>query len=416
MTPGAPALVRQTGREGAGSVKYHALDVLRGVAALWVFAFHLHIGYAIVGLNPIVEAVFRRGFLGVPMFFVISGYCLMASARSAARRGESARGFLYRRWLRIYPPFWCSIAVLVALPFLIEAISSLKTRNYVIPATSFPTSASEWVGILTMTQIFRSHGQDLHEAFASINSVYWTLAIEVQFYVIVALALASGKLLWSVTALSGLVALIPAAYTCGLFLPYWPMFAFGVILYWLLEHGWTPDLLFGRNARAILALLLGLIVLGCWTIFVCTDFATTGPDSPSLGLFSFAVVFAVLLWLGHPLDQAAASFLSPRGARPAWPLRVLLITGAMSYSIYLLHTKLCYLVMQFVRQVDQPGTVLFFAACFVGTVILCYPFYRICEKPFIRSQVAAPAPAVKEAEVAVLGQPVLHPAPADVSL
>jgi peptidoglycan/LPS O-acetylase OafA/YrhL len=41
--------------------------------------------------------VFKVGDLGVPMFFVISGFCITASAQGAIRRGEPATGFLYRR-------------------------------------------------------------------------------------------------------------------------------------------------------------------------------------------------------------------------------------------------------------------------------------------------------------------------------
>jgi peptidoglycan/LPS O-acetylase OafA/YrhL len=401
--------------DGSAAVKYHALDILRGLAAVWVFAGHLRIGFGIAGLHPFLDAVLQRGHLGVPMFFVISGYCLLASARGSARQGESAGRFLHRRWRRIYPPFWFSIALIVALPYLIEAVSSLKSGKFVAPAAGgLPVSAFEWCAVATMAQVFLSPGQPLHEAFGGVNSVYWTLAIEVQFYLIVALALACGRrgrlVLWATTALACAFALLPFTYSWGVFLPYWPMFAFGLALFWLLEKGWTPARLFGPAAGRAAPWLLGALLLGCWAAFAFTGFGLLGPDNPTVDVFAFAAVFAVMLWLGHPLDQAAA--VGAPGKKASWPVRVLLLTGAMSYSIYLLHTKLCYLVMVFVRQVATPGSVVFYLACLVGTVALCYPFFRFCEKPFMRSRApgrkpaadapAAAAPAAAEAPAGAL--------------
>src|SRR5262249_53973624 len=100
-------------------VKYPLLDPLRGIAALWVFVAHYQFSPAFVAACGPVYPLIKSGHLGVPMFFVISGYCIVASARSSLRRGESAAGFLFRRGVRILPPFWCSILVIAALPFMV---------------------------------------------------------------------------------------------------------------------------------------------------------------------------------------------------------------------------------------------------------------------------------------------------------
>src|SRR5258707_14126470 len=107
-------------------MKYLTLDILRGVAALWVFTYHFPF-YTAESVNPTLLKFFHLGHLGVPMFFVISGYCLMASARTVRRRNETVTSFLFRRMLRIYPPFWCSVLVVVAVPFVVELLSSLRT-------------------------------------------------------------------------------------------------------------------------------------------------------------------------------------------------------------------------------------------------------------------------------------------------
>ena len=53
---------------------------------------------------PFMNRIFRQGDLGVPLFFVVSGYCMMASARSAVRRDEPVKSYLWRRLMRIFPP------------------------------------------------------------------------------------------------------------------------------------------------------------------------------------------------------------------------------------------------------------------------------------------------------------------------
>ena len=73
-----------------------AIEVGRGLAALWVFTFHLTapIGNAI----PFLRDVAAAGHFGVPVFFVISGYCMMAVAMKAVQRGESSGTFEMKRW------------------------------------------------------------------------------------------------------------------------------------------------------------------------------------------------------------------------------------------------------------------------------------------------------------------------------
>ena len=48
--------------------------------------------------------VMRVGWLGVPMFFVISGYCISATADNSRRKGHGLRQYFWRRFRRIFPP------------------------------------------------------------------------------------------------------------------------------------------------------------------------------------------------------------------------------------------------------------------------------------------------------------------------
>jgi peptidoglycan/LPS O-acetylase OafA/YrhL len=377
-------------------VRYDLLDVMRGLAALWVLAFHTSNLYE--GSSPALTEVARRGYLGVPMFFVISGYCIMASAGGAVRRGEPTLGFLRRRMTRIYPPFWCSIAVATAVPFILEGISALKTGVYAPPVVAFRAYGPlDWLKIATLTRVFESRGRDLQSAFNGVNAVYWTLAIEVQFYLVMAVALARRTRAWLPAVLTGVTlaslvsAATPAAYHTGWFLPYWPMFAMGLLLHRLLGRGVSPGALWGRRAP--------LIACGLAAIIAATSWHYHHALPADVGLQAFALAFGAVLWSLHALDGPVARLASSGATAPRVAMRALFLVGLMSYSIYLVHAKVCFVVMQCSRQVFRVGSPAHALATVVGTVLLCYPFYLLCERPFIglasgRGPARAPAPPV----------------------
>ncbi|HYV36723.1 MAG TPA: acyltransferase family protein, partial [Gemmataceae bacterium] len=167
-------------------MRFNLLEPLRGLAALWVLCFHFGFSEAFSESFPVLTCLFAQGDLGVPMFFVISGFCVTASARSAIRHGESSMSFMYRRARRIYPPFWFSILVVISLPFLIELISALKTGQFVAPSAEnlnygfLNYSFVDWLRVVSLTQVFSPMPgiTNLQAKFTSINAVYWTLAIE----------------------------------------------------------------------------------------------------------------------------------------------------------------------------------------------------------------------------------------------
>jgi len=368
-------------------MRYSLLDPFRGLAALWVFTYHYEFSQTFIDWFPFLHAFFKKGDLGVPMFFVISGYCLTASAKATMRNRESPGNFLYRRALRIFPPYWFSIGVVVAVPFIMELVSALKTGRFAPPsATQYASNGflafdwMDWLRFVTLTQAFSPVPDvaGLHMKFAALNAVYWSLAIEFQFYLIVLIALCFRArfylTLLLVTALSIPFALVPATYTVGVFLPYWPMFGLGIALYWSCERQRTPDKLLGaRAATAVAALLVCLMIAGL----------AAGIDPAHFGL---AALFAVALWFGRGVDSRFAQLA--QSPRPVVRIGVsmLLVLGAMSYTLYLLHNRLQFLVIQFGRQVLPVNSLVFDVFVLVATCVLCYPFYRYCEAPFCRAR------------------------------
>lgn len=354
-----------------------SLDWIRGLAAVWVFTFHYGFSQQFTEVFPTLHAFFRMGDLGVPIFFVISGYCMAMAVQRSREQGRTINHFLSRRFLRIYPTFWCSIAVTIAIPFIIEALSFFKTGVYAglnRETTSngwLRYGAADWFELFTLTRVFTPMPEvlDLQSKFNSINAVYWTLAIEVQFYLVVSVAVlprVSLRVLNTALILIGLLwgYLMPGD-TSGLFIPYWPLFGCGVILSSLLAWGypkaWLAECLRWTGLILIPALILclhhhWLSVCGCFTIWLWLLSSTND---------RWIITRRWKFW--------GSTFLP----------YTLSILGLASYSIYLLHGRLMHLANQLSRQVFPINSIGADVTTLIITLLLCFGFYFCAERPFV---------------------------------
>lgn len=332
------------------------LDPLRGLAALWVVGYHL---VCFAGdESPIGPRFFALGYFGVPMFFVISGYCLTAAARRALQTHEPPLKFLARRLARIYPPLWAAILVAVAVYALGPADWSRYTnygwRDY---------GVADWLGVGLLTKAFQPTGELPWHKFKPVNIAFWTLAIEVQFYAVVSLALFAGRRFYHVLAALTVVTvpflLTSAAYESGLFLPHWPFFALGLGVAAARETNVAPPK--AAWPLAVAAMAFGL------------SRAPTTPDGgPKMvaAEFVFAVGFALAVWL-------SSSCPLPRLLRP------LAYLGTISYSVYLLHVPLLMVAMDWAARFAAFGTLPWALLVLAGVVVASVPFHILAERPFV---------------------------------
>lgn len=162
--------------EAASSSRFSRLssvDALRGAAALGVVLYHTVGPNARFGprvLNwlaiPVLPMI-RFGYVGVFLFFVISGFCIHLSRAKAKVENKQPAGFTAfwkRRFRRLYPPY------LIAL-ILYLGITAFTTK---FELTSFYV----WD---VVSHVLMLHNLDSHTVY-SINGVFWTLAIEEQLY------------------------------------------------------------------------------------------------------------------------------------------------------------------------------------------------------------------------------------------
>lgn len=154
-----------------------SLDFLRGFAALGVVLYHFS-GLLLPTLNPnYLTQTLSFGEFGVQVFFVISGFIIPFSMYKANYTISKFGTHLLRRYLRLAPPAY--IAMLFSIGIYFAAIIFLKRpiNGVVWPGTGITAIFSN----LTFTApLFNS---------SWFNPVFWTLAIEFQFYVLIGLLL-----------------------------------------------------------------------------------------------------------------------------------------------------------------------------------------------------------------------------------
>jgi len=163
-----------------------SVDALRGSAALAVVLHHaVNYGNSLPSGSAwftASHAVLDQGYLGVPLFFVISGYCI--HLRWAKQQAEGARdssvdflGFWKRRLHRLYPPYF--VALCLSMGLVVAAYALGK----VVPlVTLYPQPRLRWMALDFLAHVGMLHGFHPLLDKAGGNPPFWTLAREECFY------------------------------------------------------------------------------------------------------------------------------------------------------------------------------------------------------------------------------------------
>lgn len=300
------------------------LDCIRGLSALAVVLFHLNEPYPMPG--DWYHRAAKLGWLGVTSFFVISGFCI-----AHARQRDAMTTYWGRRLLRIYPPYWASLAVVLVVILIRKGWVHV---NDVAVLPHDPAALLCTLAALTTPAT----------STPAINWVYWSLGYEIAFYVVMGLAFGRssfpGVLAFSLGAL--------AFGGSGFPFDQWGFFGLGVSAYYLVQ---------GSRFRGLLLLV------------VCAAAAGIGHSAAEL-----AVALGTLLLVVFPREICA---------RPgAAAFRVL---GRWSYSLYLIHVPVgCYLgtALLDVYFPRTPGSLLMRDFCLVALCLaVTGVFHALIEKP-----------------------------------
>lgn len=383
----------------SSSDRLNSIDVLRGVAALAVVATHIpHHTHGGWRQHPFVFPGFLidYGWLGVPLFVVISGFCihLRAAKYKLTSASFSWRRFWVRRFYRLYPPY------LAAIGF------SLLFAVYLHDAYDV---AQAWPGDL-LTHLALVH--NLTEYAGGLgNGSFWSLGMEEQLYLLYALLLVLVTTVSWRAGLGCVMAVSVAWFALGLTgvqIVSWDAWPFQFWLYWTLG-AFAVDAWFGNirlpkwcySARvAAFLLLFGLVTRReCWELLMSTQFAKSswwlnpdmldGPIVSALDMFSTLFVFAVAFFIiiNYCIERERTG-----GFNSVWS-RGLVPVGRISYSLYLTHLPVIYALQRVVPLGNSPLLWLVRYLIYVPVcLVVGFAFYQIVERWFLRTPKALVSP------------------------
>ncbi len=256
---------------------------------------------------PAAAELLQYGYLGVPFFFLISGYVILQSAQRS-----NALRFTVSRAARLYPAYW------IAVPIGFLAAGYFPDVPEARPLSTLLVN-------LSMVQTF--------VGVPHVDGVYWTLTIELMFYGIIFSLMLSRQLHRLPLVAIALLGLATAFHLIGLprvlyllSMPEWsPYFIAGCALHW-----WQS----GTHRRLTAVLLLWSTALN--TLHAGHHAANVSAylDTPLSGTVATLLTLAAF---------AALAAIAAKGN--AWRIPGAASAGAISYPLYLLHQNTGYAVM-----------------------------------------------------------------------
>lgn len=361
------------------------LDHIRGFAILIVFVFHCYMAtkgfvspkwngmfldFSSMDWASLLVYPSAYGGFGVPIFFVVSGFCIHLS--HSRTRNKSIGNFFIRRFFRIYPPY------LVAL---------------LIFCFVFPWQALKLDSFYSLAQL-GTHLLLVHNlwdrSFYSINASFWSIAVEFQLYIIYPLLfsmvrkLSWIRTLWVLSIIEIVIRLVMGYLDAfhGMALPKWiEASPFSYWFSWSIGAAAAEAFLHNRKLpfHRVPVWLFPLLTVVCTMI---------RPLSPLSFIFaSLTTVSVISSLLGKGSDSKALV--------PHRSLNHLSMVGVWSYSIYLLHQPIIILVPKYIESMFptwHPHPLVMFGLCcatWLPVLLVSWLFYRYVELPSIEMGKAA---------------------------
>ncbi|RKP46419.1 acyltransferase family protein [Trinickia fusca] len=397
-TPHAATSIDARGATATAGGKDTVIDAMRGFAALLVAYFHgrqvawvgMQRFHHVVGMSfdPSVIVGYLTlpivwGSIGVPIFFVISGYCIhrngaLRLAHDANFRLD-ARLFWARRFARIYP-------VLFGALLLTLVLDSVSLH---LPPVSHKIREIGWHAFLV--NLFSLQGVAGY-TYGS-NGALWTLSLEVQFYAVYPLLFAVRKrfgmhaVLAGITVINVVSAFVLERHDIQFFTSYWLSWTIGAYIAELRADPASFELDARRMRTWRIAAAL-LIALGC-AAFARSQYGQYAAFQ------LWALGFTCYLRTALPYEQKERE----AHAHHHTATRLLARCGAFSYSLYLIHLPLFVCLQSLFFRTTLQVSIWPSLAFMSGAVVAAYLFYRCVELPAMRwsASMKARRPAVTRA-------------------
>ena len=324
----------------------------RGSAIAAVLLMHFSLFTQFLALLPV--NVTNTGYLGVDLFFVISGFVVTRSLRNG---GWSPLRFAIRRAFRLYPAMllFLGLCALVWISTIVYPAGALPRQLF---GASHVTFLTQGLAVLTGTLTLIG-GDPIY-----VNGAMWSLTIEFQFYMAIALLMfvsrtcggggraCENALLWLMIGVAGYYASVRLALVAGMHPPWpagllWKRFDFlaaGTLLA-LAPEKWLLRITFGHPTR----------VFAC---AVCIPFLSLmafrhpyPPVQPHSRDWLEIIGYPICL-LGFTWAIAAAATIEDSRIGSSWAGRAMLWLGDRSYSLYLVHFPIFALLWMCFYEID----------------------------------------------------------------
>lgn len=337
-------------------VRYYEIDLLRFLAAISVVLYHYtYRAYMQGNFSPVaytrLGGITKYGWLGVQLFFIISGYVVLLSAY-----GKTFRQFFISRTTRLYPAFWVAVTLTFCFTRLFGPNSDSPYWN-----STFDLSFKDY--LINMTMLYGFTGSKL------VDSAYWSLTIELSFYFIIALIILSNNY----RNLPLIILLWLGYATIHLFIQTMPFgkilfpihasyFAAGMLFY-MIQNKWFSN-------WKLYGLLLLTFILSLKSLYLETEFYhnlfhdnSFSLIIPTIMLCLFYIAFFLIITQSVELKRF--SFLG--------------YLGRLTYPLYLIHSTIGFILYQ--RLGGHINKYLILLLLLATMLLIAYTIHTIIEKP-----------------------------------
>ena len=325
-------------------MRFIVLDIMRFSAALSVVFYHYTAGHA---SDPflVVSEITKFGYLGVPLFFMISGFVISASALN-----RTPAEFAISRATRLYP------TVFVCLTITTLVIQTFASGQPEISLIQYLTN-------LTILNTYAG--------YEYIDGVYWTLLAELKFYFCVFLLLAVGLFkkfkiwlsLWMIMTITFLV--FDQPFFMGWFISpeYSAFFIAGVTFFLVTKNGYN---------NYYSGLLIASFIVGSIRAYqqVCGFMENANQNDHIISL--------VMVWSFFFLF-----FMISLNKIQVKPRKIVLLLGGMTYPLYLLHSRAGHIVFDGLARNTDPYIALILTILLM--LLLAYQVHIYIEKRLANS-------------------------------
>ncbi len=327
------------------NTRVNEIDLLRFFAALSVVFFHYSFrGYAADDMSvmqyPPLASASKYGYLGVELFFMISGFVILMTAANG-----SLRGFVISRVVRLYPAFWACCTVTFAV------ITAIGEPHY-------SASVGQYLANMTMLSGFWG--------IPSIDSAYWSLFVELRFYALVAIVLVIGRIhqaqtfifLWLVASIA--LEIHPISRLSNLLITRYSVYFIAGATYFLI---WSKGLSLTRIA---------IVTISWWlAMFKSIESLQWFENYYHTGMSNYIVAGIVTSFFGVMMlvSLRRTGFVG----RSRW-----MLAGVLTYPLYLLHQHIGYMVFNFAYPAINMHVL--FWSTIVGVLLLAYVVHMFVEK------------------------------------